>query len=111
MPRFKKKPVEIEAMQWTTDVPMKDFERFANYLVRSSDDNESFYVYDRLHDTWVEFEYNDWIIKGVQGEFYPCKPDVFEATYDPVVALRANVQTLEYRPEHDIGTTYNVQGK
>jgi hypothetical protein len=27
----------------------------------------------------------DWIIKGVKGEFYPCKPDIFEATYDPVI--------------------------
>lgn len=27
---------------------------------------------------------DDWIIKGVQGEFYPCKPDIFEATYEPV---------------------------
>lgn len=26
----------------------------------------------------------DWIIKGVQGEFYPCKPDIFQETYDPV---------------------------
>lgn len=25
----------------------------------------------------------DWIIRGVQGEFYPCKPDIFEATYEP----------------------------
>jgi hypothetical protein len=27
----------------------------------------------------------DWIIKGVKGEFYPCKPDIFAATYDPVI--------------------------
>jgi hypothetical protein len=27
---------------------------------------------------------NDWIIKGVKGELYPCKPDIFEATYEPV---------------------------
>lgn len=27
---------------------------------------------------------NDWIIRGVQGEFYPCKPDIFAATYEPV---------------------------
>lgn len=27
---------------------------------------------------------DDWIIRGVQGEFYPCKPDIFEATYEPV---------------------------
>jgi hypothetical protein len=26
----------------------------------------------------------DWIIRGVKGEFYPCKPDIFEATYEPV---------------------------
>ena len=30
---------------------------------------------------WVNL--GDWIIKGVQGEFYPCKPDIFEATYEP----------------------------
>ncbi|WCA60351.1 hypothetical protein G6M16_007515 [Agrobacterium tumefaciens] len=31
-------------------------------------------------------DYGDWIIKGVAGEFYPCKPDIFEATYDAVVS-------------------------
>lgn len=97
MPKFRKKPVEIEAMQWNSDVPMKEFEQFANYLIRADDVSDQFYVYDRLHDTWVEFEYGDWIIKGVQGEFYPCKPDVFQATYDPVATLRDNVRTLEYR--------------
>lgn len=30
--------------------------------------------------------YGDWIIRGVQGEFYPCKPDIFAATYEPVEA-------------------------
>lgn len=29
-------------------------------------------------------DYGDWIIKGVKGEFYPCKPDIFEATYEKV---------------------------
>lgn len=28
----------------------------------------------------------DWIIKGVKGEFYPCKPDIFEATYEPFIS-------------------------
>lgn len=31
----------------------------------------------------------DWIIRGVQGEQYPCKPDIFDATYEPVCALEA----------------------
>ncbi len=42
----------------------------------------------QLHITTLEgvmrAELNDWIIKGVNGEFYPCKPDIFEKTYDVV---------------------------
>ena len=30
---------------------------------------------------------NDWIIKGIAGEFYPCKPDIFEATYEPDIGV------------------------
>jgi hypothetical protein len=33
-------------------------------------------------------EVGDWIIRGVKGEFYPCKPDIFEATYEPVPKMR-----------------------
>jgi len=33
---------------------------------------------------WLEVSPFDWIIKGVKGEFYPCKPDIFEATYEKV---------------------------
>ena len=40
-------------------------------------------VFDRLHSTWVGVKSDQWIIRGVQGEFYPCAPDVFVATYDP----------------------------
>ncbi|MFJ9979685.1 penta-EF hand family protein [Streptomyces cyaneofuscatus] len=62
---------------------MSELGDFANGLVRLNDVDREFAVYDRLHDTWVSFEYGDWIIRGVQGEFYPCKPDVFDATYEP----------------------------
>ena len=34
-------------------------------------------------------EIGDWIIRGVKGEFYPCKPDIFEATYEPADAMLA----------------------
>jgi len=37
----------------------------------------------------------DWIIKGVQGEFYPCKPDIFAATYEPAETTLGNVMTDE----------------
>lgn len=39
-------------------------------------------VYDELHRTWVTFDWGDFIIKGTEGEFYPCKPDVFAKKYE-----------------------------
>lgn len=32
---------------------------------------------------WLKVSIDDWVIKGIKGEFYPCKPDIFEATYEP----------------------------
>ncbi|MFE2662710.1 penta-EF hand family protein [Streptomyces mirabilis] len=83
MPRYRKKPVEIDAVRWTEDEPMRMLIDFTNGLVQLNDVDREFSVYDRLHDTWVKFEYGDWILKGVQGEFYPCRNDVFAATYEP----------------------------
>lgn len=84
MARFRKKPVEIDAVRWTEEVAMAELINFTNGLVKLNDVDREFTVYDRLHDTWVKFEYGDWILKGVQGEFYPCRHDVFEATYEEV---------------------------
>lgn len=39
-------------------------------------------VWDKLHDCWVNVATGDWIIKGVQGEFYPCRAEVFAETYE-----------------------------
>jgi len=41
-------------------------------------------VYDFLHDTWVGVKKNQWVIKGLKGEYYPCDDDVFNAKYRPV---------------------------
>src|SRR5690606_32108068 len=84
MARYRKRPVEIEAVQWTEDVSMRELIDFTNGRVKLNDVDRDFHVYDRLHDTWVKFEYGDWIIKGVQGEYYPCRDDVFAATYEAV---------------------------
>lgn len=79
--KYTKIPVTVEAMQWTHDVPMKHLQQFTNHLVRLNDVGDEFYVYDRLHDTWVQFDWDDWIVKGVEGEFYPVKNSVFKETY------------------------------
>lgn len=79
--KYTKIPVTVEVMQWTRDVPMKHLQQFTNHLVRLNDVGDEFYVYDRLHDTWVQFDWDDWIVKGVEGEFYPVKNSVFKETY------------------------------
>lgn len=84
MARYRKRPIEIEAVRWTEDESMRTLIDFTNGLVKLNDIDREFTVYDRLHDTWVKFEHGDWIIKGVQGEFYPCRNDVFAATYEEV---------------------------
>ena len=75
---FRKKPVVIEA--W----PTADLIVPAGCRVRLSPTGSCQQVYDYLHETWVNFNMGDYIIKGVQGEFYPCKADIFAATYEPV---------------------------
>lgn len=87
MPKFRKLPVEIEAMQ----VP------------QASDSDNWTELFDWLNEDWQTRVYQpatngvvietlegdhlashgDWIIRGVHDEIYPCKPDIFEATYEP----------------------------
>jgi hypothetical protein len=52
-----------------------------------SEGESSLLMWDsRAHGAWLPLAQGDWVIKGVQGEFYPCKPDIFAATYEPVTA-------------------------
>jgi hypothetical protein len=91
--QFKKKPVVIEAVQWTGNNLQevleftgkhpnfdKWFSSFEEYERHVRHDGQSFHVIT-LEGT-MRAAPNDWIIKGVNGEFYPCKPDIFEKTYD-----------------------------
>jgi hypothetical protein len=103
MPMFRKKPVVIEAVQLTWDnwiaicdfVPKPWFVRgvWVDENSNAIEGNESRFL-DNNKDlglimrTLESQEFlargNDWIIKGVNGEFYPCKPDIFAATYEAV---------------------------
>lgn len=86
MRRYRRKPLSIEAVQWGGSTTWNDLVKFTNHLVRYEGELASkstrFFVYDRLHDTWVEFTHKDWIIKGTQNEFYPIKDDVFRECYE-----------------------------
>ena len=83
--KYRKKPVVIEAMQFTADPAIQ---RMVESWCRGSIKGIALPANERIiHIQTLEGEMegriNDFIIKGVKGEFYPCKPDIFEKTYDP----------------------------
>lgn len=86
--RFRKRPVVVEAIQWTGDneAEIRDFAggMFAALDQPCEDDlDATAQVFDSLHSTWVLVFPGDWIIKGLVGEFYPCRDAVFRETYEP----------------------------
>lgn len=87
MPKFRKKPVEIEAIQWTGDVeafrPWIDELGGVPFTIVKPYSPECSIKIKTLEGE-MEASPNDWIIRGVKGEFYPCKPDIFAATYEPI---------------------------
>lgn len=79
MAKFRKKPVAIEAFQWSIDkVPDWWKEKSKDYKIDVSNGSVFIPTLEGTHEAKV----NDWIIKGVAGEIYPCKPDIFEKTYE-----------------------------
>lgn len=78
--KYRKKPVVIEAVQYTGD-NIKDVEDFINNDDILDYDSTGVYIHT-LEGTMLANK-GDYIIKGVDGEFYPCKPEIFEKTYEP----------------------------
>jgi len=85
---FRKKPVEIEAIQLRSDtlIELYDFLGITNKgsflnCGHGIDPTDGKFKITTLEGVHIA-EINDWIIKGVKGEFYPCKPDIFEMTYE-----------------------------
>lgn len=62
MPKFRKRPVEIEAYQTDKEIDIETLEGVMHASI------------------------GDWIITGINGEQYPCKPDIFEKTYEPIIS-------------------------
>lgn len=89
-PRYRKKPVEIEAMQWDGTAagatPIINWvlagDGTARYDDASSEHGEHIAI-DTLEGT-MRAVVGDFIIRGVESEFYPCKPDIFAKTYDAI---------------------------
>lgn len=90
MPRYRKKPVEVEALQFDGSSSLRGgilawMEGGAcprRGTLHTRDSHRSIEI-ETLEGTMVA-RAGDYIIKGVNGEFYPCKPDIFEKTYEEV---------------------------
>ena len=77
--KFRKKPVVIEAVQWTGD-NLREIQLWSGrHITRSGAE----LLIPTLEGT-MRAMLRDWITKGIQGEFYPCKPDIFKETYEEV---------------------------
>lgn len=96
--RFRKKPVEVEAMQW--DGTLESIRVICDWTNRdrSEDPNVDyltnadagftapFNVLVHTLEGAMQVKPGDWVVQGIKGEFYPCKPDIFALTYEALDA-------------------------
>ena len=78
--KYRKKPLVIEAVQYKRGMKHKALSPAYDYMSGKT----SIGVGIDTPEGFMLINEGDWIIKGVKGEFYPCKPDIFEATYEKV---------------------------
>ena len=93
MPKYRKKPIVIEARQWSPIVQGMDVEEVeyphddyvgSNLICAECECPAELHGWIETREGGHRVCQGDWIIEGVEGEFYPCKPSIFEASYDPV---------------------------
>jgi hypothetical protein len=83
--RFRKKPVEVEAVQWNGPEDDHAISQFlGSWSWSRNSAGEPCIKTLESGDGQHTVSAGDWIIKGVQGEFYACKPDIFDETYEPI---------------------------
>jgi hypothetical protein len=88
MPLFRKKPVTIEARQLTSEDAWPEIAAWCGGITRNLEmtpgaEPQAVFLIPTLEGE-MRAQVGDWIIRGVKGEFYPCKPDIFAATYEAV---------------------------
>lgn len=79
--KYRKKPVTIEAIQWNGG----NLSEIRDFMRRTVVANGLVLIIPTLEGN-MHASLNDYIIKGINGEFYPCKPDIFANTYEEVMS-------------------------
>jgi hypothetical protein len=88
MPKFKKKPVVIDAIRASEalDWAKCEWNKMPNWLREAYDRGIAVFAPASILIKTLEGDHtaqrDDWIIRGIKGELYPCKPDIFDATYE-----------------------------
>lgn len=77
--KYRKKPVVIEAIQWDAN----NWDEVQNFVGEGCE-IEGRSIFINTLEGEMKAQDGDYIIKGIKGEFYPCKPDIFEQTYEEV---------------------------
>ena len=104
---YSKLPVTIQAIQYTNSQDLSNVSEildFTDHKFRTRDVTEignsviTAEVYDELHDTWVGVKDGDYIIKGLQGEFYPHDKDLFPLAYTESVQQQVTDILSEVNP-------------
>lgn len=89
--KYKKKPIVVEAIQYTGG----NKKEIIDFTEGKATTNT---CYSHLTIPTLEGDHKadvgDWVIKGIRGEFYPCKPDIFDATYELVTDENGKMQKL-----------------
>lgn len=80
--KFRKKPVVIDAMPYGI-LGLPELKEFLGYDKLVIDKNNRLIIHTLEGDMYAEI--GDWIIRGVKGEYYPCKPGIFKQTYEQVI--------------------------
>ncbi|MES5423285.1 hypothetical protein ABVL66_12100 [Lacticaseibacillus paracasei] len=92
--KYRKKPVEIEAVQFADDpdtlIKINDVLGLDPVNVSYEDPDNPVLKIPTLEGVMTA-QVGDYIVKGVHGEFYPCKPDIFEETYEPSIGLPIDI--------------------
>lgn len=106
MAKYKKKPVVIEAFRFQIDGVMPDWfneKRITNEIVTHEDGTCDI----KTLEGTMRADKGDYVILGVKGEVYPCKPDIFEATYEKVWPL----SSLLENQKTDVGSMTDEEWK
>lgn len=86
--KFRKKPIVIEAEQFVTnnEASSRNINSVVAWIKNGGGQarHDETDIYIQTLEGEMKATVGDWIIQGVNGEFYPCKPDIFEKTYEPL---------------------------